>query len=508
MDERRTLALFARDPGCGFFVDSCIGLVHTCRMRTWPILAVLVIFGVCRPAMAVGPVEHPENLPDFGGTPDLVLSGDVGMTAEELEALLGGLDAESLEERVQAASELKRNAAGGEGIIRQYLWHAGHFSHREIRDVMKKASGAAAEMGVAGALIQMSPRSPAINMTTRIAMMLVALSALDTMAGYKVLLDFSARYAGAFRGFIGELLVKAGLKALPALIYGRGSKNRELHMFAVAWIRDMGNPLLSEQIQGIRSSRRLAQLLEAYASVNELDAIDVTLSCANHESEIVRKAARASLAVYGQNAKWSIHREFENAFGDEPESGDYEQWVEALYMAWDKARESKTLALLEQGQKAVGEGKYEEMDDSYRELLAVSPLNPHRTQMAEDYLRYAAKLTDDGEHQNAILATQMARRLAEQGSAPFQKASSRLTWLRAEKMRSSGALDVVAYQSFGSDSGADDEASKWARYGSEDDQDQSFIPATVIPVSLIVFAGFLLIYLRIRGQRMSRTRQS
>ena len=48
-------------------------------------------------------------------------------------------------------------------------------------------------------------------------------------------------------------------------------------MFAVKWIRDLGNPLLSEQVK-IKNPRRLAQLLEAYASVNDLDVIDVTLT--------------------------------------------------------------------------------------------------------------------------------------------------------------------------------------------------------------------------------------
>ncbi len=448
---------------------------------------------------AAGPAENPEKHADFGGTPDLVLSGDVGMDLEELNGLLLKLTSESLADRVNAASEIKRNAGGCEAVMRQSLWHAGEVNHREIKNVMKNVSAVSAgDGGVLGALLQMPPGDVAVETTTRIATLLVALHSLDSMAGYKVLLDFSARYAGAFRGFIGELMVQAGLKALPALIYGRGSQNRELHMFSVAWIRDMGDPLLSEQIQGIRSSRRLAQLLEAYASVNELDAIDVTLSCANHESEIVRKAARASLAAYGKNAKWSIHREYENAFGDEPESGDYEQWAATLYDAWDNARESKTIALYEKGKAAAGRNHFEEMDSAYRELLFNSPLHPRRTGIAEDYLRYAAVLAEKGESHKALLATQMARRLSEEDSTAFQEASGRLIWLHAEKMRKNGALDIAAYRILDDDATLEDDTSKWATYGMRKDSDDAAIPVSVVPVSLMVFFGCLLLYWRVR----------
>ena len=59
-------------------------------------------------------------------------------------------------------------------------------------------------------------------------------------------------------------------------------------------------------------------MLEAYASVNELDAVDVTLSLANNESVFVRQAARACLVSYGKNAKWSVRRTYENTFWQEP----------------------------------------------------------------------------------------------------------------------------------------------------------------------------------------------
>ncbi|MBN2529933.1 MAG: hypothetical protein JXR76_26320 [Deltaproteobacteria bacterium] len=452
-----------------------------------------------RPVSAAGPKQNPETYSDYGGTPDLVLSGDVTLGEDELNEMLVQMDSDVLTERVSAAASIRKNAAGSEKLFRKALWKAGNVRHRELKDVLQRAAAATNDDGgLAVALLQMTPRTPAVNVCNRIVQLLMSLHAQDTMAGYKVLLDFSGRYAGAFRGFIGELMVHAGLKALPALIYGRGSENRELHMFSVAWIREMGDPLLSEQIQGIRNSRRLAQLLEAYASVNELDAIDVTLSLANHESAIVRNAARASLDVYGRNAKWSIHREFENTFGEEPGEGDFEQWVAALYKVWDEQRDSKTAALFQKGLDAREKRQFKTMDELYRELLSMQPLSPHRAKMADGYLAYAIELESSGAHDDAIAATRMARRLSEEGSATFRKASARLEWLHAESLRNHGALDVAAYDKLRQDKSADFDAERWAQLGRSNDSEKEIRWTSVIVVSALIFLGCLLLFWRVR----------
>ncbi|MBN2718229.1 MAG: hypothetical protein JXX14_20460 [Deltaproteobacteria bacterium] len=457
----------------------------------------VLLSGIAGELSAAGPAQHPERFADFGGTPDLLLSGDIQMSPDELSALFEQLDSDSLRDRIAAAAEIRQNAVGAETIYRHALWQAGNVGHRELKDVLQRASGRAGEPGgIAGALVQMDNRDEAVNRTTRIVVMLVALHALDTMTGYKVLLDFSGRYAGAFRGLIGDMMVHAGLKALPALIYGRGSKNRELHMFSVAWIREMGNPLLSQQIQGIRNSRRLAQLLEAYASVNELDAIDVTLSLANHESNIVRKAARACLNVYGQNAKWSIHREYENVFGDEPEAGDYGEWAAEIYKVWDAQRDSKTIALSKKGSAAASSGRFDEMDATYRELLSISPLNPHRPEIARDYLSYAASLESKGAHRKAILATRMARRLSDDTTDTFKEATARLSWLHSEALRHGGALDVAAYQKLQQTPALKSDAARWATYGQGTDKAGAVRWRAVILVSLMIFLCALLLYWR------------
>lgn len=431
----------------------------------------------------------------------MVLSGDVGIRLDELQNLLKQLESSNLETRIRAATEIKKNAAGCEGVFRKALFNVGFVQNAEIKDTLKKANSDAGEysngFGVS-ALVQMNPSDPSVALSTKVVVMLMALHSLDTMAGYKVLLDFSSRHAGAFRALIGKMIVHSGLKALPALIYGRGSKKQELHMFSVAWVREMGNPLLSEQIQGIHNSRRLAQLLEAYASVNDLDAIDVTLSCANHESGFVRNAARASLAVYGKNAKWSIHREYENTFGDEPSGNDYQQWAADLYQHWDEERDAQTKAAFQKGIAAAKAGDFKTMDNAFRSLLSANPLYPRRFMMAPGYLRYAAMQEEEGRHDQAILLNRMAKRLAKEESEAYLSAQARLDWLVAESFREGGGLDTTGYKRLAQIEAVRGQALQWAEYASAANDSPKMHWFKIFWVSLFVFLAGLLIYMRVQ----------
>ena len=246
--------------------------------RSFPvIMAVAVASLLCPEARGSflgrrGPADHPERYPDYGGTPDVTLSDELGLTVAEVEEILARTVSPDRAARVAAALELKKSAAGSEKSLREVLWGNHGARNTQIREVIqiarrKLVDGEDDGAGLLGALLEMDPsnveKGPGTKAAVRVMSMLVALWSLDTMAGYKVMLDFSGRHAGVFRQEIGRMFVARGFDALPALIYGRGSDDKELHMFAVKWIRDMGDPLLGDQISGIKNPRRLAQLLEA-----------------------------------------------------------------------------------------------------------------------------------------------------------------------------------------------------------------------------------------------------
>jgi hypothetical protein len=496
-------------------------------MARFPVTAAAAIGLAFLPALAAGraadrcgPADDPSKWPDYGGTPDALVSAELGLGVEEIEVLLRGLEAGTAEERRAAAEELARNAPGSEQSLRQVLWSDHGARNIEMKNAVQvargrldRARGASAGSGkLLHGLLELPPgdgeQGRGVRGTTRVVAMLEALLGLNTMAGYKVLLDFSGRHAGVFRQEIGRMLVEdAGFDALPALVYGRGSPDKELHMFAVKWIRDLGNPLLGEQVRQIRNPRRLAQLLEAYASVNDLGAVDVTLALANHESAFVRCAARASLERYGVNAKWSLRRQYENTFSREPRPGtDFETWREELFAHYDSVRIAPAMALFEQGLEAAGRGDFRRMSECFGGVLRDFPVFPRRHEMAAGFLDHAAALERDGDPAGARGAAMLALRVSAQGSEAARRAEARLDWARVEEMRAAGVLDLEVYRAmreFAPDPAA---AAKRTEEGEAGSAGEGRLTGAVA-VSLALFAGGLLVLLRLRLLGMARRRR-
>lgn len=455
-----------------------------------------------------GPAENPEVWPDYGGTPDITLSPELGMSVEELEAILAKVAAPDFATRVEAAAQIARDASGSEQAFREVLWGNHGARNAEIKEAMKegarrlKRKGENAEGGLLGALLELDPNDTengsGARAATRVMTMLVAVSKLDTMAGYKVMLDFSVRHAGAFRQEIGEMLVAAGFDALPALIYGRGSKNEEIHMFAVKWTRDMGNPLLGEQVTGIENPRRLAQLLEAYASVRELDAVDVTLSLTNHDSIFVRNAARKSLEAYGANAKWQVRRTYENTFSREPDEGSsVEQWRADLYRHYDDARIAPEMGLFEQGRKLAAGGDLEGMAARYAEVLRAEPMFPRRHEMAQGFLDLATLREKQERLADARDATLLALRVAETGSEAHGRAQARLKWIEAEVNRMAGAVDPDLYARIAEMDPDQADAAGLARELAVGDPRLRNLGRKAVLISLIVFFAAVIVIRRV-----------
>ncbi len=459
-----------------------------------------------------GPCENPERYDDYGGSPDLLISKELGLSVEEVDAILRAMTSSDRADRVMAALELKKSAAGSEQALRQALWSNHGARNAQIREVVKiarrimKNEDAESRGGMLGVLLAMDPQGQSHGEGTRAAIrimgMLVSLNGLDTMAGYKVILEFSGRHAGVFRQEIGKMLVSNGMKVIPALVYGRGSKDKELHMFSVKWIRDMGNPRFGEQIEQIESPRRLAQLLEAYASVNELEAVEITLSLANHESVFVRNAARKCLEYYGKNVKWSALRTFENTFGNEPPDGtEVGYWLEKLYEHWDSERGAAAMVLFSEGLRAHAEGDLGRMEARYRLILRDAPMFFRRHEMAGGFLDLAAAHEKEGRIEEASQASLMAFRVAAPNTDGKRKAKARLDWLEAETLRAGGAFDEELYRRIAQEDPANAGASNWVEEYSETDDGTGRLVVKALEISLVLFLGALLLYLRFRRRR-------
>ena len=482
-------------------------------MTRWHLIAVMTILlagsgDAAAGILRTGPAEVPDQWPDWGGTPDLTLPEDMGLSDAELETYLDKLGAADAAVRSRAVEELVRDAAGSEGVFRKALLKGQGARNTEmksaVREGRKRAGDNDTPEGLLKGLLSIDPTDDAIGQgataALRILAMLHALSTLNTLAAYKVMIDFSPKHAGGFRHEIGKLIIAHGIDAMPALVYGRGSNDKNIHMFSVKWIRDMGNPLLSEQVK-LKNPRRLAQLLEAYASVNELDAIDVTLSLTNHASAFVRAAARSAMAHYGRNAFWPARRKYENSFGEEPpETLEVDAILEALYKHFDNQRLAQSRALFAEGLKAHAEGRLTEMATIYKKVLGAEPMFPRRNEMAPGFLDLARSLDDhaDGDTKKAMLM--MARRVAQPDSAVAKRCEAELMWLEGESLRKQGLAATALYQHILALAPDHAGAKEMVETLTPPKKGMQELVIKAVMVSVIIFLAITLIFLRVRTQ--------
>lgn len=452
-----------------------------------------------------GPATDPESHPDWGGTPDVVGSTAVGLSKSELKAVLSRLGSAEAEVRSAALEVLIRDASGSEAVFREALFDGRGFHNSEMKAALKTASNREREPGTDGLLKTLVALDPTggeagngVRGTLRMMAMLHALSTLDTLAGYKVMIEFSPRHAGIFRQIIGEMLVSHKMDVMPALIYSRGSKNKEIHMFAVKWIRDLGNPLLSDQVK-IENPRRLAQLLEAYASVNDLDTIDVILSFTNHSSAFVRAAARGSIAAFGRNAFWPARRQYEITFGQEPdETVDVDGVLSALYKHYDSKRLADSRERFAEGMKAFADGRLQEMEKAFYDVLKKEPMYPKRNEMAAGFAALADSLDDD-EHDKKEAALRMVLRVSDDATSPAARlATARLMWLRSKPLREAGLAAPEFYQRILALDPSFENASEVLEQLQPSTPSRSHVLVKAFVVSLLIFLGGLLIILRLR----------
>ncbi|MCP4198048.1 MAG: hypothetical protein GY762_12945 [Proteobacteria bacterium] len=402
----------------------------------------------------VGPAETPHLWADYGGTPDINAPKELGLSLDELSHLLSRFAAPLEAQRAKAAREIEINAPGSEPTIRKKLWGHHDAKNYPMKRALREAFRRTERHGKVGdlkkGLISIDPLNPDLGKgatgALQIMSMLRALSALDTLAAYKIMIEFAPRHAGIFRHEIGRLLVGHGLNALPALVYERANPNQTIRMYAVKWIRDMGDPLLSVQVK-MRHPRRLAQLLEAYASINDLSVIDVTLSLTNHESPFVRASARNCLWTFERNVKWPAYRLYENSFGNPPPEGANTRAIlDALYEHFDATRLAPMMPLFESGLAAQKEGRLYEMAEKYKEILKAEPMFPKRHEMSEGFLALSDMADRRGQAEKAIANARMALRVADPGSPQARRAKSRLKWAEAEAFEKAGIAVSDLYQ--------------------------------------------------------------
>jgi tetratricopeptide (TPR) repeat protein len=206
----------------------------------------------------------------------------------------------------------------------------------------------------------------------------------------------------------------------------------------------MGKRTPGDAVQ-TKDNQVLSDVLRAYASVKDLDALPVVLSFVNSDRVQVRDAARESTLAYGQDAVWRLREAYAALTGDQaPDAMAAPDLAKKLFDAYDRYRLRDVYALVDQGLAAQRQGNLKDAVASFDVALARQPMLDRRAEMAPAYVAYAESI-EPADRIEALASLRKALRLDEAGPGSTH-ARSEIRYLEGEDMLDHGIADTEPFE--------------------------------------------------------------
>lgn len=271
-----------------------------------------------------------------------------------------------------------------------------------------------------------------------------ALAKIGTQPALRALIEVSDDHGGAYRFEVARLLRAAGDKAIPALIESRRSPSSEVRRWGSHELEAMNKKLPGEAIQ-TKDNQVLADVLRAFATVHEPDAIAIILSFVNSDRVQVRTAAREALSMYGQDAIWKLREAYTNLTGEtKPEGARADEVARDLFAAYDRVRLHEVYGQFELGTRAYKDGKVEEATRAFDTVLAREPMFERRAEMTAAYVARAQAI-EDAEPGEALALYRKALRL-DPGGARANSTKGAIAYLEGKDLLARGIADVSTFK--------------------------------------------------------------
>lgn len=276
-----------------------------------------------------------------------------------------------------------------------------------------------------------------------------ALEAIGTTAAYRVLADLVALDGVAWEPETHRFVERVGVRLGPMLIAVRNHPNATVRRWSRWAGTELGFDVPGRAIQlpaVAHDSTLLADTLQAYGAVRQMDAMRVLASYVGSEHAQVRDAARTSLTLFGRNAIWAMREQLELVTGQDanPEWG-WERTMNALYAAHDDARLAPVRAELAAGEAAAARGDFSAMGGHYAAVLLRAPELAQREQMAAGYASLGEQRRGHADLTGAEHAYRRAVFLAP-GHPRAASWKSALVAVHADLELARGVADLHAYQ--------------------------------------------------------------
>ncbi|MEO6576105.1 MAG: hypothetical protein ABIP89_19785, partial [Polyangiaceae bacterium] len=193
------------------------------------------------------------------------------------------------------------------------------------------------------------------------------------------------------------------------------------------------------------SNQVLADVLNAYGNIHDMDAIGIVLSFVNSDRVQIRDAARDALSAYGQDALAKLREAYGNLTGKiARDDWSAAQVAKELFSAYDKVRLQEVYTLLDEGLALEKAGKLDEAVVAFDRILARQPMLDRRSEAVPSYVQYALSL-EDKDRPRALAYLRKAARLDPENARAGQIASE-IAYLEGEELLAHGVTDAVLFQ--------------------------------------------------------------
>jgi tetratricopeptide (TPR) repeat protein len=189
-----------------------------------------------------------------------------------------------------------------------------------------------------------------------------------------------------------------------------------------------------------KSNEVLSDVLRAYGSTHDMDAVSVVLSFVNSDRAQVREAARDALGMYGQDAIWKLREAYVNLIGKPaPDDWNAARVAKELFTAYDRFRLQDVYALMDEGLAKAKDGKLEEAVAAFDKVLARQPLIDRRAEMVPVYVMFAQSI-EEKDRATALAYLRKGARLDPEGPRAPQ-IESEILYLEGKALEERGIAD-------------------------------------------------------------------
>jgi hypothetical protein len=197
---------------------------------------------------------------------------------------------------------------------------------------------------------------------------------------------------GAFAADVTRHLTALGERATAGLVLMTRGRSAGASRWATSELELLGTRTPGDAVQ-TKSKEVLAEVLTAYGTVHDPDALSVVMSFINADRRLVRDAARSALAGYGDLAVPRLRESYGLLLGEAAPPDGSASWLRKnLFEALDRVRLEDVDARVRAGEALAEAGNFAQAVSDFDDVLARQPDWNRKSELVPAYVFDAKSL--------------------------------------------------------------------------------------------------------------------